>query len=161
MGIDISCDILDGLRLASDSIDYIYSQHALQQLEILEVVDALRELHRRDQARWCVAFALARPRQNDCCLPERRARLLLVVGLGYDQWQLHHPDTYYNYTCTPFTFEFAEELLRKAGFSDVRRVAYRQTCSSYPEVVALDTWERDSREWESFYVEAFKKSARR
>lgn len=55
-----------------------------------------------------------------------------------------------------FTYEFAEELLRKAEFSDVRRVAYRRTISSFPEIVKLDSWEEDSREHESFYVEAFK-----
>ena len=80
-GIDISCNILDGLPLDSDSIDYVYSEHALQQLKILDVVDALRELH-------------------------------------------------------------------------------RQTSSFCPEVVTLDSWQGEDREWESFYVEAFK-SARR
>ncbi len=45
----------------------------------------------------------------------------------------------------------AIELLRKAGFGDVRRVAYRQTASPYPEIVELD-----ARPEESFYVEAFK-----
>ena len=45
----------------------------------------------------------------------------------------------------------AEELLWKAGFSDVRRVEYLHTVSSYPEIFELD-----SREGESFYVEAFK-----
>ena len=31
-GIDLSCDILDGLPLDDESIDYITSQHALQEL---------------------------------------------------------------------------------------------------------------------------------
>jgi hypothetical protein len=58
---------------------------------------------------------------------------------------------WYSYNRTLVTADFAEELLRKAGFRDVRHVAYRQTASLYPEIIELDT-----RPEESFYVEAFK-----
>jgi predicted SAM-dependent methyltransferase len=58
---------------------------------------------------------------------------------------------WYSLSRTLFTYEFAEELLRKAGFSSVQRVEYRQTLSSYPEIVELD-----NRKNESFFVEAVK-----
>ena len=58
---------------------------------------------------------------------------------------------WYSYNRTPFTPDFAAELLRKAGFQGVRRVAYRQTASFYPEIVELD-----NRPEESFYAAAFK-----
>ena len=45
-GIDLSCDILQGLPLADESIDYIASQHALQELKITDREKALRELRR-------------------------------------------------------------------------------------------------------------------
>jgi len=45
-GIDLSCDILDGLPLDDESIDYIASQHALQELKITDQEKALRELRR-------------------------------------------------------------------------------------------------------------------
>src|SRR5207302_344293 len=45
-GIDFSADILEGLPIADDSIDYISSQHALQELFIQDVINALFELHR-------------------------------------------------------------------------------------------------------------------
>ena len=58
---------------------------------------------------------------------------------------------WYSYNRTLFTPDFAAELLCKVGFGDVRRVAYRQTASPYPEIVELD-----ARPAESFYVEAVK-----
>ena len=45
-GIDIGCAILDGVTLDINLIYYIYGKHVLRQLKILDVVDALRELHR-------------------------------------------------------------------------------------------------------------------
>jgi len=155
-GIDISCDILDGLPLASESIDYIYSEHALQQLKILDVVDALRELHRVLKPDGVLRL----------CLPDLDKAINAYQDGRRDYFWCWDWDTIsgnlitqildYSYTRTLFTYEFAEELLRKAGFSDVRRVAYCQTASCYPEVVDLDSWEESSREMESFYVEAFK-----
>jgi predicted SAM-dependent methyltransferase len=58
---------------------------------------------------------------------------------------------WYGSVRTPFTWEFARELLRKAGFSRVVRCAYRLTASPYAAIVELD-----NRERESFFVEAAK-----
>ena len=58
---------------------------------------------------------------------------------------------WYGSVRTPFTFDFAEELLRKAGFASVQRCAFRRTASSYPQIVELD-----NRERESLFVEAVK-----
>jgi SAM-dependent methyltransferase len=45
-GIDISCDIRNGLPLESDSIDYIVSVHALHEVPYPDLVSVLQELHR-------------------------------------------------------------------------------------------------------------------
>jgi len=58
---------------------------------------------------------------------------------------------WYGYSRTLFVRGFVEELLRKAGFTDIRHVAYRETASPYPEIVDLD-----NREQESLFVEASK-----
>jgi len=64
--------------------------------------------------------------------------------------------TDYNFTLTPLTYEFTEELLKKAGFKNVHRVAYCQTSSKYSDIVELE--KLHDRSDESFYVEAFKGS---
>src|SRR5215213_7842484 len=45
-GIDVSCNILEGLPFADDSVDCITSQHALQDLKIFQQVPAMAELRR-------------------------------------------------------------------------------------------------------------------
>jgi hypothetical protein len=50
-----------------------------------------------------------------------------------------------------FTYEFIEELLKKAEFHQVKRCGYKQTASPFKEIVALD-----NRERESLFVEAVK-----
>ena len=150
-GVDISCDILDGLPLDSDSIDYISSQHALQQLKIYDVVDALCELRRVLKPGGVLRL----------CLPDLDKAIAAYKSGRRDYFWCWDWDTIsgnlvtqildYNYTHTLLTYEFTEELLCKAGFSDIRPAAYRQTISPYPEIVELD-----SRKDESFYVEAFK-----
>jgi SAM-dependent methyltransferase len=155
-GIDISCDIRDGLPLDNESIDYIYSQHALQELNILEVVGALRELRRVLKPGGILRL----------CLPDLDRAIAAYQNGRRDYFWCWDWDTIsgnfitqmldYNYTVTPFTYEFAEEVLRRGGFSNVRRLAYRQTASCYPQIVELDSWEGDNRKQESFYVEATK-----
>jgi SAM-dependent methyltransferase len=150
-GIDIACDILDGLSLDDDSIDYISSQHALPELKIYDQVDALRELQRVLKPGGVLRL----------CLPDLDLAIDAYRSGRHEHFHISEWDTisgnfithvlWYNFTRTPFTYEFAEELLRKANFTDVRRVTYRQTVSPYPEIVELD-----GRREESFYVEAFK-----
>src|ERR687896_138170 len=45
-GIDLSCDIRDGLPLGADSIDYAASIHALPEVPYTELVPVLAELRR-------------------------------------------------------------------------------------------------------------------
>jgi ubiquinone/menaquinone biosynthesis C-methylase UbiE len=150
-GIDISCDILDGLPLDDESIDYISSQHALQELKISDQERALRELRRVLRPQGILRLGLAdldraiAAYQSGCREYFQGNDWETLSGnfITYLLW--------YSYNRTLFTCDFAEELLRKAGFRDVRRVAYRQTTSPYPEIVELD-----NRPEESFYVEACK-----
>ena len=58
---------------------------------------------------------------------------------------------WYGYSRTLFTSEFIEEVLLKAGFSRVSHCRFKETSSSFAEIVELD-----NRERESMFVEAVK-----
>lgn len=150
-GVDIACDVLDGLPLDDDSIDYIFSQHVLPEIKVYDQLDALRELRRVLKPGGVLRL----------CLPDLDPAIEAYRDGRRDYFHVWDWDTiggnfithvlWYSLTRTLFTREFAEELLWKANFADVRRVTYHQTASPHPEIVELD-----GRREESFYVEAFK-----
>jgi ubiquinone/menaquinone biosynthesis C-methylase UbiE len=150
-GIDISADILKGLPLDDNSVDYISSQHALNDLRIYDQVQALGELYRVLKPGGVLRLALPDLDLAIAAYQGGRHDFFLVWDWNTLSGNFITQILWYNHTHTLFTYEFAEELLRKAGFQDVRRVVYHQTISPYPEIVELD-----SRKGESFYVEAFK-----
>jgi SAM-dependent methyltransferase len=152
-GIDLSCDIRDGLPLEEGSIDYVVSVHALPEVPYPDLVPALRELRRvlkpggvlrlvlPDLEMGIRAF-LAGDRDY-FAIPDEDARTLggkLAVQL-----------TWYSYSRSLFTYDFVEELLSKAGFAKRIRCDYRRTASPFREIVDLD-----NRERESLFVEAEK-----
>jgi predicted SAM-dependent methyltransferase len=152
-GVDIIADIRTGLPIDSDQIQYIVSIHALQDLPFLSVVPALRELHR----------VLAPGGVLRLALPDLDRAI--AAYLRHDPAYFYVPDsdaetvsgklivqmTWYGSSRMMFTFDFARELLTRAGFRTVRQVAFRETASPYPEIIDLD-----NRERESLFVEAEK-----
>jgi SAM-dependent methyltransferase len=145
--------IQDGLPLADGAVDYAVSIHGLQDLSCLEVRTALQELRRVLRPEGVLRLALpdleralaayARGDRAYFYIPDGDARTLsgkLIVQI-----------TWYGSVRTPFTWEFARELLLDAGFAHVARCAYRCTASRYPAIVELD-----NRERESLFVEAIK-----
>jgi SAM-dependent methyltransferase len=152
-GIDLSCDLLDGLPLPSESVDYAVSIHALPEVPHPQLVPALEELRRVLKPRGVLRLALPdldrgigaylRGERDYFLIPDEHARSLGgKLGL-----QL----TWYGYSRTLFTTDFIEELLYRAGFPEVRPCAYRTTTSPFPAIVELD-----NRERESLFVEALK-----
>jgi SAM-dependent methyltransferase len=152
-GIDISCDIREGLPLDEGSMDYVVSIHALPEVPYPEIVPILRELRRVLKPAGVLRLALPdlekgieAYRKNDreyFLIPDEEVRSLggkLIVQL-----------IWYGWSRTLFTHDFIEELLYKAGFSSVSRCGYRETRSPYEGIVALD-----NRERESLFVEAVK-----
>jgi SAM-dependent methyltransferase len=152
-GIQISCDIRGGLPLESSSIDYIVSIHALPEVPYPDLGAVLGELHRvlkpggvlrlglPDLERGIRAF-IANDRDY-FLIPDEDAKTIggkLVTQL-----------VWYGWSRTVFTQDFTEELLQRAGFGDVKPCEYRETKSRFPEIVELD-----SRERESLFVEAIK-----
>jgi SAM-dependent methyltransferase len=152
-GVDLPCDIRDGLPLESGSVDYAVSVHALQELPLDDVVPALRELRRvlrpggalrlilPDLDRGIEAYR--RGDRDYFIVPDENARSLGGKLITHVLW--------YGYSRTLFTRDFIEELLGRAGFAQVHQCGYRQTTTPFPGIVELD-----NRELESLFVEGVK-----
>jgi predicted SAM-dependent methyltransferase len=152
-GIDVSADIRDGLPIDTDSLDYIVSIHALPMVPYPDVVAVLTELRRLLKPGGVLRLGLPDLDKGiDAYQRGDRSYFLVpdddVQSLG---GKLIVQMLWYGYSVLMFTADFAEELLRKAGFHDVRHCSYRQTSSNYGEIVELD-----NREPESLFVEAIK-----
>ncbi len=153
-GIQLSCDMLEGgLPLPPDSIDYIVSVHALQEVPAAQLVAALQEFRRvlkpggvlrlilPDAIKGFLAYQ--RGDKDYFAVPDEDASSLggkLALQL---MW--------YGYSRSLFTPDGIEELLRRAGFNSVHHCAHGVTRSSQPGIVELD-----NREQESLFVEAVK-----
>jgi predicted SAM-dependent methyltransferase len=150
-GVDVVGDIRDGLPIDGHAFDYVVAMHVLQDLPYLDVVPALRELRRVLRPGGVLRLglpdldralaALARDDRDYFYIPDEEITTTsgkLIVQI-----------TWYGSVRTPFTWEFARELLVKAGFTRVDRCAYRRTMTPYAGIVELD-----NRERESLFVEA-------
>ena len=150
-GVDLACDILEGLPLDEHSIDYAVSNHALQELDIYDQEVAFAELHR----------VLKEGGVLRLCLPDLD-RAIDAYRSGDREWFIVNEwqtiggnfvtqVIWHGYNKTPFVFEFAAELAEKVGFRRVERVAFGETTTTFTEITELDT-----REHESFFLEAWK-----
>ncbi len=152
-GIDLSCDIRQGLPLDTDSIDYAVSIHALPEVPYAEIIPVLQELRRVLKPGGVLRLALPdvlkgvrayeRGDRDYFLVPDEDAKSLGAKLVTQLMW--------YGYIRTLFTSDFIEEWLLKAGFVRVEHCAYRETRSEHAEIVDLD-----NREAESLFVEAVK-----
>jgi predicted SAM-dependent methyltransferase len=152
-GVDLVCDIRDGIPLDESSLDYIVSIHVLPEIPYPQVEDALWELRRLLKPEGVLRLglpdldkAIDAYRRNDrgyFLVPDEDAETTSGKMIVQLLW--------YGRSCMLLNYEFCEELLRRAGFRRVVRCAYRQTQSPWPEIVELD-----NRERESVFVEATK-----
>jgi SAM-dependent methyltransferase len=150
-GVDLCGDIRDGLALADHAIDYAVAIHVLQDLAWPDIPGALRELRRVLKPGAVLRLALPdldraidAYRRGDAAyfyVPDADAQAIGAKLVTQIIW--------YGSVRTPFTFDFAAELLGQAGFGDVTRCAFRQTASPFPDIVSLD-----NRERESLFIEA-------
>ena len=152
-GIDISCDILDGLPLDDESIDYIVSTHTLPELSYPDLEPALVELRRVLRQEGVLRLSLPDLEKAIRAYIERDVGYFLIPdddvrSLG---GKMIVQLTWYGYSRSMYTFDFIEELLYRAGFRRVERCSYRQTVSEHAGIVELD-----DRERESLFVEAVK-----
>jgi predicted SAM-dependent methyltransferase len=152
-GIDISCDILDGLPFEDGTIDYVVSIHALPELSYEEQVPALLELRRVLKSGGILRLALPDVDRGIRAYQSGNRDYFLVPddeveSLGA-KFVVHM--LWYGYSRTLFNFDLIDELLIKAGYAHVTLCEYRQTSGPFAEIVELD-----NRERESLFVEAVK-----
>src|SRR4051794_28020561 len=135
-GIDLCCDIVEGLTLADESIDYAVSVHALQEVPLGDQLTVLRELRRVLKPKGVLRLVLpdllkgvaaySRGDREYFLVPDEDAESLggkLVTQL-----------IWYGHTLTPFVPEFAAELLGRAGFRETYLVEFGRTASDHPEI---------------------------
>jgi predicted SAM-dependent methyltransferase len=152
-GVDLCCDIRDGLPVDGNRFDYAVGIHALQDVPYLDVRPVLRELRRvlkpggvlrlsvPDLERSIAAWQRGDP--GYFYIPDDE-----VTSIG---GKLIVQATWYGSVRTPFSYDFLAELALGTGFQRVTRCAFGHTGSPYPEIVSLD-----NRERESLFVEAVK-----
>ena len=152
-GVDICCDIRDGLPLEDDSLDYIVSHHALVEIPMSEIVPVLQELRRVLKPEGALRLGLPNLDNAIKAYQENDREYFLVgdedatsIGGKFITQVL-----WYGWTRTLFTHDFAAELCLKAGFREVVDCEFGKTKSPYPGIV-----EQDTRERESLFVEATK-----
>ena len=150
-GIDLPCDIRDGLPLEDRSIDYVVSIHALPEVPIDGQVGVLTELRRVLKDGGVLRLALPdllkgvdayrRGDRDYFLVPDEDARSIGAKLITQLVW--------YGYSKTLFVPDFVEELALDAGFSEIRHVAFRETTTEHEGITELD-----NREAESLFVEA-------
>jgi predicted SAM-dependent methyltransferase len=152
-GIDISCDIRHGLPLEDASLDYIASQHALPEIPLTDLVGVFRELRRVLKPGGILRLGL----------PDLDKGIKAYIEGDRDYFLIPDEDAstiggkfvtqllWYGWSRTLFTHDFTDELLKEAGFGEIHACSFHETKSRFPEIVNLD-----SRERESFFVEATK-----
>jgi predicted SAM-dependent methyltransferase len=152
-GVDIPCDIRDGLPLETNSVDYAVSIHSLPEIPYGDLVGVLTELHRVLKPGGVLRVAL----------PDLDRAIRAYVAGDRDYFLIPDSEakaigsklvaqmTWYGWSRSLFTQDFTEEILRKAGFREVLECSFRETQSPFPEIVELDIRER-----ETLFAEAIK-----
>jgi hypothetical protein len=157
-GIDLVADIREGLPLESDSIDCAVGIHVLPEFSYPELVPVLEELRRVLKPGATLRLAL----------PDLRRGIDAYLCADEDYFKVGKDEVeslggrfivqmlWYGYSRSLFTVDFALELMRKAGFQQVRECPFGVTASGVPEIAELD-----NREDESFFVEGTAPRGRR
>lgn len=156
-GVDLVGDIRRGLPLASESVDYAVSVHALPELSYGELVPALEELLRVLKPHGVLRLVLPDLDQAVRAYQEGDEQYFHHVreDAGSPGGRFITQILWYGYSRSLFTPAFATELMEKAGFVEIGSCRPGETGSRFAEIVELD-----NREEESFYIEG-KRPARR
>ena len=151
--IEVSCDVLEGIPIPDDSIDYIASMMALQEIPYPDLVPVLQELRRVLKPGGVLRLGLPDLNRLIKAYQTENRDFFLIPDEDMKSFggKFILMTIWYGYTRTLFVYEFAEELLLRAGFSSISECSYQQSKSSYEGITELD-----NREAETLFVEAVK-----
>jgi predicted SAM-dependent methyltransferase len=156
-GIDLVADIRQGLPLASESIDYVVSIHALPELSYPELPGVLAELHRVLKRGGVLRLGLPDLRRGIDAYLRGDAGYFKVdpelVQSHGGRFIVHM--LWYGYSRSLFTVDFAQELLERSGYVDVCECRYGVSASGIEQITDLD-----NRPRESFFIEARRRGPR-
>jgi predicted SAM-dependent methyltransferase len=152
-GVELVADIMEGLPIDADSMDYIVSIHALEEVPIPALQLALVELRRILKTNGVLRLVLPDFDRGLQAYLAKESSYFLIPDSEYAKIgsKFIVQMLWYGYSRSLFTYDFLEELLYKAGFQSVQRCEYRTTSSGFPSIVELD-----NRPDESLFVEAIK-----
>jgi SAM-dependent methyltransferase len=150
-GVQLVGDVRDGLPFSSECLDQIVSIHMLSMVPLPDVRPLLRELRRVLKPGGVLRLGLpdlgkgvAAWQSGDAAyftVPDADARSLSAKLITQLLW--------YGHSVSLFTPEFAEELLRDAGFERVHHCRHGESATADAGMTELD-----NRAGESFFVEA-------
>jgi predicted SAM-dependent methyltransferase len=150
-GVDLVADLIKGLPVKDESFDAVVSIHALCELGVWDQVPVLKEIHRVLKPGGVLRLSL----------PDLDVNIKQYQARNQSHFQLYQWDTVAGNFITQvlwhstircfYTREFVEELLKKAGFSQVNHVSFGTTSTRWPVLATLD-----NRQQESLFVEAVK-----
>ncbi len=124
--IDVKSDIRDLSMFDSDSADLIYSCHALEYFDRVEVVEVLKEWRRVLRPGGVLRLAVP----DFAALVEvyrETGDLDRVLGPLFGRIEVRTPEQQVFYHRTTYDFDSLRKLLESQGFRDVRRWDWRQT----------------------------------
>ena len=151
-GHNLVGDLLDGLPFPDYHFDMIAAHHSIQMIRFDDLQRGLGELRRVLKVGGVLRISV----------PDAELAVQRFLA-GWDQFPISEeiertkPGRFLRYLLwhgdarSAFTFESLTDVLNRAGFQNVRRCQFRQTCTGHPEIVDLDT-----REGESLFVEAIR-----
>jgi SAM-dependent methyltransferase len=149
--IHLTGDIRDGLPLPDGSLDYVVSIHALPMIAYPDLVPVLVELRRVLRPGGVLRLCLPDLDKNIDAYHRGDRDHFLVPDEDEDtlSGKLIVQLMWYGWSVTPFTAEWTESLLRRAGFDQVEHCAMGTTASGMAGICALD-----NRPAESLFIEA-------
>jgi SAM-dependent methyltransferase len=149
--IHLSCDIRDGLPLPDECLDYVTSIHALPMISYPDLVPTLEELRRVLRPGGVLRLCLPDLDKNIAAYQRGDRAHFLVPDSDEDtlSGKLIVQLMWYGWSVTPFTSEWIDSLLRRAGFTEVHHCELGVSPSGLEGICELD-----NRPDESLFVEA-------